>query len=64
MTELIEVLSEWQNNLSFRERFKANPELALREAGLTLNPEDLEKVRAILNFDGSKNDKLDDRISK
>lgn len=64
MTDLTDVLSEWQNNLQFRERFKANPELALREAGLTLNPGDLEKVRAMLAFDGSNNDKLDDRISK
>lgn len=56
------ILTEWQSNLEFREKFKKNPELALKEAGFNLNPEDLTKVKTLL--DKSKNEKLDDRISK
>lgn len=62
MTSLQEIYNEWQNNLKFREDFKKNPEQALKDAGFFVSPEDLEKIRTIL--DKSKNEKLDDRISK
>lgn len=61
---LQEVLNEWQTNLAFREAFKKNPELALKEAGFEVSPADLEKIHALLKLDKSKNEKLDDRISK
>lgn len=64
MTDLLEVYSEWQSNLAFREKFKKDPEQALKEAGFELSPENLEKIRAMLKLDNSKNEKLDDRISK
>lgn len=64
MTNLQEIYNEWQNNLTFRENFKKNPELALQEAGFTVSPNDLTKIKAILKLDKSKNEKLDDRISK
>lgn len=62
MTTLQEVLTEWQSNLAFRQQFKKNPEQALLSAGFTLSPEDLAKIKVLL--DKSKNDKLDDRINK
>ena len=64
MTNLQEIYSEWQNNLTFREHFKKNPEQALKEAGFEVSAEDLAKIKAMLNLDKSKNEKLDDRISK
>lgn len=64
MTNLIEIFSEWQSNLKFRENFKINPEQALKEAGFEVSPEDLVKIKAMLKFDKSKNEELDDRISK
>lgn len=64
MTNLIEIFSEWQSNLTFREEFKKNPEQALKNAGFEVNASDLVKIQAILKLDTSKNEKLDDRISK
>lgn len=64
MTNLHDILTEWQTNLSFREQFKKNPESAMRDAGFELSNADLEKIRAMLKLDKSSNDKLDDRISK
>jgi hypothetical protein len=64
MTNLIEIFSEWQSNLKFREEFKKNPEQALKNAGFEVSPGDLSKIQAMLKFDKSKNEKLDDRISK
>lgn len=64
MSNLQDIYGEWQNNHKFREDFKKNPEQALQDAGFQLSPEDLEKIKAMLKFDKSKNDKLDDRISK
>jgi hypothetical protein len=64
MTNLTEIYSEWQSNLKFREDFKKNPEQALKDAGLEVSPEDLIKIKAMLKLDKSKNEKLDDRISK
>lgn len=64
MTNLQEIYNEWQNNLKFREEFKKNPEQALKEAGFEVSPEDLQKIQAMLKIDKSKNEKLDDRISK
>jgi hypothetical protein len=64
MSTLQDVLVEWQNNASFRESFKKNPELALRKAGLKLNEEDLEKIKAVLSLDQFGNEKLDERINK
>lgn len=62
--KLQDILDEWQSNLAFREAFKQNPEQALKEAGFELSPEDLAKIQALLKHDPSKNEKLDDRISK
>jgi len=64
MTNLLEVLNEWQNNLHFREEFKMHPEQALKNAGFEVNANDLAKIQAIIKLDKSKNEKLDDRISK
>lgn len=64
MTDLQEIIYEWQNNLAFREEFKKNPEAALKNAGFSVSPEDLEKILAMLKLDKSKNEKLDDRINK
>ncbi|MFZ2315882.1 MAG: hypothetical protein WAW86_09540 [Gammaproteobacteria bacterium] len=64
MTNLQEVFSEWQSNLEFRENFKKNPEDALKKAGFVLNEEDFAKIHALLTLDKSKNEKLDERISK
>ncbi len=61
---LQDILSEWQSNLAFREAFKQNPERALKDAGFEVNPDDLAKIKAMLTLDQSKNEKLDDRISK
>jgi hypothetical protein len=64
MTNLIEIFSEWQSNLKFREDFKKNPEQALKDAGFEVTPDDLAKIQAMLKLDKSKNEKGDDRISK
>lgn len=64
MTNLLEIFSEWQNNLEFREELKANPEQALKKAGFEVSSDDLLKIQAMLGFDKSKNEKLDERISK
>jgi len=64
MTNLIEIFSEWQSNLKFREEFKKDPEQALKDAGFEVSPEDLAKIKAMLKLDKTKNEKLDDRISK
>lgn len=64
MTKLQEVLYEWQNNLKFREEFKKNPELALKNAGFKVSKEDLKKILAALKIDKSKDEELDDRINK
>lgn len=65
MSNLEEVLSEWQNNFEFKQQFKKNPEQALKDAGLTLNPTDLEKVKTLLKIkDDGSNGELDKRINK
>lgn len=64
MTNLVEIYSEWQSNMKFREDFKKNPEFALKEAGFEVSADDLDKIKAMLKFDKAKNEKLDDRISK
>jgi hypothetical protein len=64
MTTLKEIYSELQNNPQFHEDFKKNPEAALVAAGFELTPDDLAKIKATLKLDNSKDEKLDDRISK
>ena len=64
MTSLQEVYDEWLNNIKFREKFKLNPEQALKEAGFTVSTSDLEKIKAMLKLDKSGNEELDDRINK
>lgn len=64
MNNLGEIMTEWQNNLQFREAFKKNPELAIREAGFNLAPEDMEKIKALLNYDKTQNEELDNRENK
>lgn len=64
MTNLQEILTEWQTNLAFRDQFKKNPIQALKDAGFEVSPEDLHKIEGMLKLDHSKNEKLDDRISK
>lgn len=64
MTNLQEIYDEWQNNLKFRDTFKKNPEQALKDAGFEVSEEDLKKIKALLHWDKTKDEKLDDRISK
>lgn len=64
MTDLQAIIYEWQNNLTFREEFKKNPEQAMKNAGFEVSKEDLDKILAMLKLDKSKNEKLDDRINK
>ncbi|MBA3661779.1 MAG: hypothetical protein H0W64_08635 [Gammaproteobacteria bacterium] len=64
MTQLLEIYSKWANNLTFREAFRLNPEVALKEAGIQVSEEDLAKIKAKFALDPSENDTLDDRISK
>jgi hypothetical protein len=61
MSTLADVLTEWQNNLQFKENFKKNPQQALADANLHLSEEDLKKVKVMLKIDDGK---LDDRINK
>lgn len=62
MTKLEDVYHEWQNNPIFREKFKKNPELALKEFNFDLNEADFKKIQSILKKDS--NDTLPDRINK
>lgn len=64
MTDLQDIIYEWQNNLTFREEFKKNPEQAIKNAGFEVSKEDLDKILAMLKIDKSNNEKLDDRINK
>lgn len=64
MTNLEEVYSEWQNNPEFKRALQTNPRKALEEKGFEVSEEDFKKIEAMLKFDKSKNEKLDDRISK
>lgn len=63
-TNLEAIIYEWQNNLTFREEFKKNPQLALKNAGFEVSEADLAKILAMLKLDKSKDEKLDDRINK
>jgi hypothetical protein len=60
MNKLEDVYTLWLQNLQFRTEFKKNPEKALKDARLELTQEDLEKIKTLV----SKNEILDDRISK
>lgn len=69
MTTLHDVLTEWQNNLEFREQFKKNPIAALKTAGFTLQPDDLAKVQSLLKLKeddqaGGGSGELGKRINK
>lgn len=64
MADLKEIYNEWQNNPNFRAEFKKDPAKALKDAGFELSPKDFAKIRKALSSDKSKNEKLDDRISK
>jgi hypothetical protein len=68
MSTLEDVLTEWQNNLYFKQEFKKNPEKALASAGLTLSQEDLLKIQSMLKISAddttTKNGELDKRINK
>ena len=61
MSNLEDVLTEWQNNFEFKQQFKTNPEKALADAGLTLNDADLKKVKTLLKI---TDEELDKRINK
>jgi hypothetical protein len=60
MSSLEDVLTVWQNNYEFKQQFKKNPEKALADAGLVLEPKDLEKIKKLL----TKDEELDKRINK
>jgi hypothetical protein len=60
MTNLEEVYNEWQNNPTFRENFKKDPLLALKEAGFELSPNDLVKIKSMVNL--AENEELSKRI--
>lgn len=69
MTTLQDVLTEWQNNLDFREQFKKNPLSALKAANLELDPQDLAKIQSLLKLKeddqaGSGSGELGKRINK
>jgi hypothetical protein len=59
MTNLDEVYSEWQNNLTFREHFKKDPVQALKEAGFELSPQDLIKIQSMVKL--KEDEELDKR---
>jgi hypothetical protein len=61
MSTLEDVIIEWQSNLQFKENFKKNPQKALADAGLSLNDEDLQKIKTMLKIDDGT---LDGRINK
>jgi hypothetical protein len=61
MNTLNDVLTEWQSNPAFKEQFQKNPEKALTEANLVLNPTDLAKIKKMLKIEDGP---LDDRINK
>lgn len=60
MTNLKEILIEWQSNFKFREEFKKNPVEALRNIGFQVTPEDLAKIQSTIR----KSEELDKRINK
>jgi hypothetical protein len=60
MSNLRDVLTEWQTNFEFRQQFKKNPEAALKNAGFEMSDEDLAKIRKMI----AANEQLDDRINK
>lgn len=66
MSSLQDVYDRWLNNVEFRNEFKKNPEIALREAGLELSATDLSKIKSLLDRkeNSLENDELDGRISK
>lgn len=64
ITNLQDILYEWQNNFEFREEFKTDPISALKNAGFKVNQEDLDKILAMLKLDASNNEKLDERKNK
>ncbi len=66
MSDLKDILTEWQKNIKFREEFKNNPVEACKNAGFEVTPELLAKLEATLKLHDSKtkDEKLDDRISK
>jgi hypothetical protein len=64
MTDLQEIYSEWQNNEEFKKALKTDPHAALKKWKFEVSEEDYKKIEAMLKFDKSKNEKLDDRISK
>lgn len=64
MTNLQEIIYEWQNNFKFREEFKKDPISALKNAGFKVNQGDLDKILAMLKLDASNNEKLDERKNK
>ncbi len=66
MSSLQDVYDQWQNNAEFRAQFKKNPEEALKNANLKLNPEDFSKIHGLLNQKNQdiESDDLDGRISK
>ncbi|GEM_PF-2547818 len=67
MSNLQDILEKWQNDLQFRENLKNHPNETvkiLEAAGFKVNSEDLAKIRAMFQVDPSKNEPLDDRISK
>jgi hypothetical protein len=61
MSTLQDVLLEWQNNFEFKQQFKKDPAKALADAGLSLEPQDFEKVQVMLK---SKDEELEKRINK
>jgi hypothetical protein len=60
MSSLEDVFTHWQIDFEFKQQFKKNPEQALADAGLVLEPKDLEKIKKLI----SKDEELDKRINK
>jgi hypothetical protein len=44
---LEELLDRWLNDSNFREAYRSDPEIALKDVGLTLSPEEWAELRKI-----------------
>ena len=59
---LEELMDRWINDSAFREEFRADPEAAVRDSGLTLSAEEWNDLRAM--HAQSPNEELQPRVSR
>jgi hypothetical protein len=64
--ELKEIFEAWVSDVTFREKFKKNPEQALMEAGFQFDAEKLQKIKTVLKQQENqiKSEALDKRLSR